>query len=668
MKTTLLCYGRRISDHRIRLAAGILSGILLFWLSRLLIGGDLKRALICAALSIGTGLFILLPEWDERINIPLILLYFYYVPLKLFQRTELPFHDMSRLFEGVQTISVWLIICLYLLMFLVTQKTNLALGIGNILYLILFLVEYYVCSFRGYMLTPNDILAAGTAATVLHNYDFLITGEGAYTVLYLIFFTAWGFRMKKKGGRVFHIALSAAALITAGTLFFLIMKSDYLEKRDITGHYWYMEENQELNGTVLTFFVIWKESRMEIPSDYSVKRVEEIAAAVQEEYSAQEGQPTQKGDTVFPHIIMIMNEAWSDLRVVGEIGTNEPFMPFADSLRENTIRGNLHVSILGGLTANTEFEALTGDTLALLSPTVIPYQNQVNHDIYALPRILQERGYQTMAMHPSGGGAWNRDTVYEHFGFEEFVTANDFQTEPEYLRDFISDKSNYQEIVWRFENRDRTKPLFLFDVTIQNHSGYYGDIELPIEVESLNGIAAEDAGYTYDLQTYLNLMKISDDDLAYLVQYFEQEEEPVILCIFGDHQPKLYDDFYTAMSAGSALPETEQNMKTYITPYIIWANYDIEETDYGDISANYLPGILMEIAGLDLPVYYQFTDKMRQEFPVLTVPGCIDGEGEIGLIEDWEGDASISDYRIMQYHHLYEENVLAWLYAEDLSR
>ena len=46
-----------------------------------------------------------------------------------------------------------------------------------------------------------------------------------------------------------------------------------------------------------------------------------------------------------PNIFVIMNEAFSDLRVYGDFETSEDFMPFIDSMKENTVKGNLYVSV-----------------------------------------------------------------------------------------------------------------------------------------------------------------------------------------------------------------------------------------------------------------------------------------------------------------------------------
>lgn len=35
-------------------------------------------------------------------------------------------------------------------------------------------------------------------------------------------------------------------------------------------------------------------------------------------------------------------------------------------------------------------------------PAVVPYVNQVQHDMPSLARVLKEQGYETMAIHPQG--------------------------------------------------------------------------------------------------------------------------------------------------------------------------------------------------------------------------------------------------------------------------
>lgn len=95
-----------------------------------------------------------------------------------------------------------------------------------------------------------------------------------------------------------------------------------------------------------------------------------------------------------------MNEAFSDLSVLGEFTTNKEYLPFIQSLTDNTVKGNVYVSVKGGNTPNSEFEFLTGTSMAYLPAGSIPYQQYINSDTPSMVSQLEELGYSTTAMHP----------------------------------------------------------------------------------------------------------------------------------------------------------------------------------------------------------------------------------------------------------------------------
>lgn len=617
-----------------------------------------KRMVICLGLSIVCGILLLLPKLSNWISVPLLAIYLCCVPLKIFQRMELPMHDMDRIMDGVAQLTIAFIICVYLLIFLFTQSSAVALGAGSGFFLVLFLVEYYIWKFRGDFLMPCDLRAVGTAMSVMKNYNYGLSPEALYSVIYFLFFIVLGSRIRIRMHKWVHVGVSMAAVLLTGGWYYMVMDMENPLGKEFIINYWDIGDTRNLNGACMGYFLLLKDSKIDVPKEYSESALQIIAkeATARYESSRDIGQK--------PDIIMIMNEAWSDLRMLGKLDTTGEYMPFVDNLEGNVLKGELYVSILGGLTANTEFEALTGNSLSLLSPAVIPYQNQVRHDMPSLARVLKNQGYATMAMHPSGESAWSRKLVYAYFGFDEFIHQGLWEAPYEYVRGFISDTCNYQEIIHRYENRDPNVPFFLFDVTIQNHGAYYGELPIEINVTSVGGIPAEEVGYLYDVETYLNLIKISDDAIKDLVTYFQQVENPVIICMFGDHQPILGNDFYEAVFAGTEMSDQERNLQKYVVPYFIWANYDVDWDAYGDMSANYLPAALTECAGLQMPPFYQYLMELHEEFPVLSLKGCLDKDGKLVDIADiWEMEP-IYQYRMLQYNQLYIEEYQKGIFEE----
>jgi len=617
-----------------------------------------KRMIICLGLTLLSGILLLLPKLTNRISVPLLVLFLFYVPRKIFQRMELPVQDMSRIMDGVEELTIAFIICAFLLIFLVTQSSAAALGAGSVFFLLLFLVEYYLWRFREDFLMPSDLRAVGTAISVMKNYDYRLSPEALYSVIYLLFFAVLGFKIRIHMHKWVHVGVSAIAVLLIGGWYYTVMDTPNPLGKEFVINYWVLGDTRNLNGACLSYFLLLKDSQMEIPEHYSEKELRKIADGIagNDEKLWETGQK--------PNIIMIMNEAWSDLRVLGELDTTQECMSYVEGLKENTIRGNLYVNILGGLTANTEFESLTGDSLALLAAGVIPFQNQVRHDMPSLARTLKAQGYKAMAVHPNGEGTWSRNRVYRYFGFDEFIHQGNWEVPYEYVGGFISDACNFKEVIQRYEERDKEAPFFLFNVTIQNHGGYQYDTPLDIGVLKVGETSAEEMGDITELQKYMNLINITDEAFGTLIEYFKQVEEPVIICMYGDHQPLLNEDFYDTIFAGQELSEQEQNLRKYIVPYIIWANYEVDWEEYGNMSANYLPAVLMECAGLGLPPYYQFLLGMHEEYPVLTQKGCLDKDGNLIDIKNiWEEDL-IYQYRMLQYNQLYVKDYLGEIFGE----
>ena len=196
-------------------------------------------------------------------------------------------------------------------------------------------------------------------------------------------------------------------------------------------------------------------------------------------------------------------------------------------------------------------------------------------------------GYYTVAMHPYYSSGWNRVAVYNDFGFDEQHFLEDFSYEEEdIIREYVSDRADFENVIERFEAKEEGQPLFLFNVTMQNHSAYNGEwINLPREVW-LTG-AYEGRFQTVD--QYLNLVYQSDRAFEYLIDYFSEVEEPTLICMFGDHQPQVATNFYTEALGGEVEAlDTETAEKKQVVPFVLWANCDIPEAENVTLSLNTL--------------------------------------------------------------------------------
>ena len=164
---------------------------------------------------------------------------------------------------------------------------------------------------------------------------------------------------------------------------------------------------QKRNGGAVAFLMELKYLRAQKPAGYDREACRSLLASY-DDSAAVSAEAAQKP---YPNIIVIMDEAFADMAYIGPFTPQQDYMPFFHSLQgaENTITGRLHVSVLGGNTANTEFEFLTGNTMAFLPQGSIPYQQYIRGSLPTLASYLREAGYQTVAMHPYYAKGWSRN-------------------------------------------------------------------------------------------------------------------------------------------------------------------------------------------------------------------------------------------------------------------
>lgn len=247
----------------------------------------------------------------------------------------------------------------------------------------------------------------------------------------------------------------------------------------------------------------------------------------------------------------------------------------------------------------------------------IPYQQYIRRKSPSLVTALKAQGYISRAVHPWYGSGFRRNAVYPLLEFDSYDFLENLN-DLDYLRKYPTDLSIYQYIIKLFEEKNPAEKLFNFTVTMQNHSGY--DLEgmdptiFLTELENMPRV-----------EQYLSLLKESDIALEYLIDYFSHVDEDTIILLYGDHQPPyLEDEFWDSMQ----VPFYESKTK-YQVPFMLWANYDMEEKEIDAISLNYLSILLLETAGLDTTYYMDFLKELQKEIPVITSDGYIDNSRKL---------------------------------------
>lgn len=548
-------------------------------------------------------------------------------------------------------------------LFVLTGKLKAAHRIVYIAAMIYGIANSYVVRFRTNPIVPWDIFSWKTAVSVADNYDFM--PDTRMVVVTLVFFAAivlFRFIKVKVTRLVFWKRLIPAALVAvvlslfAGTL----QQENFQNSHRLYNKLFTPVYMTDVDGMAVTFVMNLAYMSIDKPEHYSAAEAQAVLDSYGEDgaMSEKSGSEAEEDDTQkeedLPNIIVMMNESFSDLSVLGDFETNEDYMPFIHSLEQgekNTVTGMLNVSVCGGNTANTEFEFLTGNTMAFLPQGSIPYQQYINGDLKALPDYLKTLGYQTIATHPYNAGGWERDTVYPMLGFNESVFKDDY-VNPQYVRQYISDESCVDKIIEFYENKEKDAPLFVFNVTMQNHGGYqdqYGNFTPDISVKDSTN---------FSLQQYLSLVKLSDSALEHLIPYFEEADEKTVIVFFGDHQPS--DAVASTVLAKNGmswnhLTEEQQKLR-YQVPYVVWANYDIGEETGADTSVNYLAAEVLERAGVPLDEYRSYLLHLKSEYPVISAVRTVKADGSEVRASDEKDEMDI--YRKLQYYELFDHGTV----------
>lgn len=541
-------------------------------------------------------------------------------------------------------------------LYLLIGRMTTALRIELALALAFGLTNHYVMAFRSTPFVPWDLLSVRTAASVAQNYDFTPTPRMiVVTVLFVLLMVA--VRVLRKVPRIkLPIRLGSAVLCGLALCLFVhtLQQETFQNKHYLYPFLFTPAYMTKVNGMAVTFAMDLAYVAVDKPEGYSAEEAQKtleqygntdnVFADDEENTNDSKNRGEDANNKDLPNIIVIMDEAFSDLSVVGDLETNEDYMPFMHKMQQgadHTITGYAQVSVCGGNTANSEFEFLTGNTMSFLPSGSIPYQQYITKDTPSLASYLASLGYETYAQHPYYASGWNREKVYPLIGFEHLNFIDDYANKT-YVRKYVSDDADMQHIIDTYENKEDGKPAFIFNVTMQNHGGYtdaFSDLSEDVHATNYNSEV---------LDRYLSLIRLTDQSLEKLVDYFSNVDEKTVIVFFGDHQPsdtvaaQVQDSM---LLPGESVPD-EQLRKRYLVPYLVWANYDIDGATQQNTSLNYLSAEVLKAAGVPTDAYQNFLLDLQKSYPVMSAAGRTDASDA--------DENMLSTYKKLQYYNLFE--------------
>ena len=573
------------------------------------------------------------------------------IPLGCFYTFETLTHQMSTMIELAKRLNIAFYYWLFLFVFFIAGRTSISMAICVAAIAIIGVGNYFVVMFRSNPIVPWDIYSFETAMSVADNYvfsvDWALAEHIAMFILMLIVGVRTNIRLNKK---ILRPILTVAMCIPA-YFYISYLWQDNLERNtglnDTLFNAKYMHSK---DGFFVSFILDIHFLQIEEPKNYS----DEYALSLLNEQEVEKVETPEE----LPDIIAIMDETFSDPAVLGEFETNKDYMPFVHSILRgevaNTISGYTDVSVLGGNTANSEFEFLTGNSMAFFPNGSVPYLQYIRDGISTIVPQLEEYGYTTYGTHPYRAKGWNREFIYDLMGFDYRYFQGSFPFEDK-LRNYVSDEADFKSIL---EWRNNTEgPFFMFNVTMQNHSNYGGDFDNfdPQIVAKFKNTSSNKY-----LNKYLPLMYETDQDVASLLSELSQSDRKTIVVFWGDHQPNDYvvRPIYKEYGLDFDNQTYEQQQQRQKTPFFIWANYDIQEQTNVEISLNYLNILLFETAGLQLDEYQTFRKNLWQgQIPMMNAVGYRNDDGDLVEYDDAPEEIQnlLNEYQNIQYYRMERE-------------
>lgn len=334
------------------------------------------------------------------------------------------------------------------------------------------------------------------------------------------------------------------------------------------------------------------------PSDYSTEVVTDIVEEIDEEQPHVFG---SEDNLDHPNVIYLQLESLFDVNTVIGAEYSEDPTPNFNRLSRECPSGELYVPSIGGGTANTEFEMLSGLNIDFFGAGEYPYTTILHETTCeTIAYNLRAQGYSATALHNHTGTFYGRNEVYSRLGFDHFVSLEYMPyvtyTEVGWAQDGIM----ADEIMKALKASDERD--FIMAITVESHGKYdenyiyhSGDPEILQLPEQIN---------PNRFASYLHLIHETDAFLGKLIDRLEKFDEPTVCVIYGDHLPSL--DL-------TADVLTTNNL--YASRYIIWNNYGAEfeapNVQAYRVSANLLKQL--GIPGGLITKYHQATDPTNAD-------------------------------------------------------
>ncbi len=225
------------------------------------------------------------------------------------------------------------------------------------------------------------------------------------------------------------------------------------------------------------------------------------------------------------NVILISMESTQDF-VINETVNGQEITPFLnDFIKESYYFENFYHQTAQGKTSDSEF--LLDTSLFPLSRGAVFFTHS-NNKYHATPEILKDQGYFTASLHANNKSFWNRDIMYQAFGYDRFYSLPDYQV------------SNKNSVGWGLKDidffeqsvhhlKEMPTPFYAKFITLTNHFPF----DLGEEDQFIEPYHSADK----TVNNYIQTVRYQDEALKIFIERLKDEGlyEDSIIILYGDH-------------------------------------------------------------------------------------------------------------------------------------
>ncbi len=241
-------------------------------------------------------------------------------------------------------------------------------------------------------------------------------------------------------------------------------------------------------------------------------------------------QPNEKyfGKAKDMNVIYLHLESMQSFLIDYEL-EGEQVTPFLNSLvkNENTMYfDNFYHQTAQGKTSDAEF-MLENSLFGL--PQGSAFITKGQNTFEAAPSLLKDYGYTSAVFHGNNGSFWNRNIIYNQFGYDEFFDESSYDTsDPKNMAEYgLMDKPFFEQSESMLETLPQ--PFYTKFITVAHHFPYKIDQDLATIGKATTGDASVD--------NYFQTARYADEAIEQFFAYLKESGlyENTMIVMYGDH-------------------------------------------------------------------------------------------------------------------------------------